>query len=71
MASNVGSVSDTAIRMTVPEAARRLGLPGDEVYTLIFRGALDGRLDMEGAVSVSAASVEEYLARHRADATDS
>lgn len=58
----MGSVTDTDAQITVPEAARRLGLPGDEVYLLIFRGGLVGGPSTDGAVYVSPASVDEYLA---------
>lgn len=47
-------------RITVPEAARRLGIPGDEVYRLVFCGALDGRPDLDGVVRVTTASLTRY-----------
>jgi hypothetical protein len=65
----VGSVSGTDAQITVPEAARRLGLPGDDVYRLIFRGQLVGRPREDGAVYVSVASLHEYLTKHRASQT--
>jgi hypothetical protein len=65
--SNVGPVSETVTQMTVPEAARRLGLPGDEVYRLIFRSVLVGRPANDGAVYVSIASITEYESRLRAE----
>ncbi len=49
-----------------PEVARRLGIGGDDVYRLIFDGALDGRPDRDGIVYVSEASVGAYLAAHPA-----
>jgi hypothetical protein len=51
----------TDARITVPEAARRLGLPGGDVYRLLFRGELDGGPAEDGAVYVSVASVDRYL----------
>lgn len=54
----------TDAKITVPEAARRLGLPGGDVYRLLFRGALAGGPDKDGAVYVSAASVDEYLTQY-------
>lgn len=60
------AVTDIDARITVPEAARRLGLPGDDVYRLIFRGVLVGGPNNDGAVYVSVASLDEYLAKHRA-----
>lgn len=55
------SMPDTEQRLTVPQAARRLGLPGEEVYRLIFGGHLEGGPGRDGAVYVSATSVESYL----------
>jgi hypothetical protein len=62
----VGCVSGTDAQVTVPEAARRLGLPGDDVYRLIFRGELVGGPSEDGAVYVSVASLHDYLAKHPA-----
>jgi hypothetical protein len=64
----VESVTPTDAQITVPEAARRLGLPGDEVYRLIFRGDLRGAPREDGGVYVSVASLEKYLAGHPAQA---
>ena len=58
----MASVSDTVTRISVPEAARRLGIPGDDVYRLIFRGLLLGRPSSDGAVYVATASIDEYQA---------
>jgi hypothetical protein len=58
-------MSDTVTHITVPEAARRLGLPGDDVYRLIFRGVLVGGPGKDGVVYVPTASLEEYLAERR------
>ena len=63
-ASNVESVTQSDAQITVPEAARRLGLPGEQVYRMIFRGELIGGPGEDGAVYVSAVSVEEYVAQH-------
>lgn len=60
-------VNDTTTQLTVPEAARRLGLPGDDVYRLIFRGVLVGGPSENGAVYVSAATVEQYKAKLAAE----
>jgi hypothetical protein len=64
----VDFMTPTDAQITVPEAARRLGLPGDEVYRLIFRGELWGAPRKDGAVYVSVASLEAYLAGHPAQA---
>ena len=58
------SVAHTDAQITVPEAARRLGIPGEQVYRMIFHGDLIGGPDESGAVYVSALSVEEHMARH-------
>lgn len=69
-ASNMDSMTRTDVKMTVPEAARRLGLDGGDVYRLIFRGALVGGPEKDGVVYVPTASVDEYLAeRSRGPAT--
>lgn len=47
--------------MTAPEAARRLGIAGAEVYRLVFRGELDGGPADDGAVRISVRSVDRYL----------
>lgn len=57
----MGSMPEIAQRLTVPQAARRLGLPGEEVYRLVFDGHLEGGPGRDGAVYVSATSVESYL----------
>ena len=64
---NVDSVRETVTEVTVPEAARRLGLPGDDVYRLIFRGVLAAGPQDDGAVYVSVTSLEAYLARQPPD----
>jgi excisionase family DNA binding protein len=63
--SNVESMASTDVKMTVPEAARRLGVDGGDVYRLIFRGVLSARPGPDGAVYVNAKSVDEYLASPR------
>jgi hypothetical protein len=54
-------VMSTNDRLTVPEVARRLGIPGEEVYEKIFAGELDGRPEPDGAVYVSAETLDVYL----------
>jgi hypothetical protein len=61
-ASNVDDVAPTDEQLTVPEVARRLGMPGGDVYRLLFRGELAGGPAEDGAVYVSAVSVDEYAA---------
>lgn len=58
----VDSVTHTDAQITVPEAARRLGLPGEQVYRMTFHGELIGGPHEDGAVYVSAISVQEYVA---------
>ena len=53
----------TSERLTVPEVARRLGIPGPEVYELIFTGNLDGTPESDGGVTVSAEEVAEFARR--------
>ena len=47
-------------RLTVPEVARRLGLPGPDVYQLIFAGELEGGPDEDGAVHVTSEALAAY-----------
>ena len=47
-------------RLTIPEVARRLRLPGPDVYQLIFSGELDGGPDQDGAVYVTAEALAAY-----------
>lgn len=61
----VGDVATDA-RLTVPEAARRLGLPGGDVYRLVFTGALVGAPDEDGAVYILVDAVDRYVAEHPA-----
>ena len=50
-------------RLTVPEVARRLGIPGADVYQLIFAGELEGGPNRDGAVNVSAEALAAYQRR--------
>ena len=47
-------------RLTIPEVARRLGLPGPDVYQLIFSGQLEGGPDQDGAVHVTSEALATY-----------
>lgn len=47
-----------------PEAARRLGLKGRDVYLLLFAGELDGGPGRDGTVYFDEASIDAYLARY-------
>lgn len=67
----MGSMTSTDIKLTVPEAARRLGVDGGDVYRLIFRGVLQGGPSQDGAVYVTGKAVEEYLSRCPQDAASS
>lgn len=51
---------DAAQQLTVPQAARWLGIPGPDVYGLIFSGALPGAPASDGAVYVTVAALEAY-----------
>ena len=46
-----------------PEAAKRLGLRGRDVYALLFAGELDGGPGRDGMVYFDEASLEAYLER--------
>lgn len=52
-------------RVSVPEAARRLGLRGSEVYRLIFEGELDAVPTLHEGVRVPVAALERWVARYR------
>jgi hypothetical protein len=54
-------VEDTHV--SVPEAARRIGVHTEDAYKLIFEGSLDGRPDHDGIVRVSDRAIAEYLER--------
>ena len=47
-----------------PEAARRLGIDGADVYRLLFAGELDGGPGRDGMVYFDEASLDSYLERH-------
>jgi hypothetical protein len=59
----VESMTSTDVGLTVPEAARRLGMDGADVYRLIFRGLLAGKPGADGAVYVTDKAVQEYLSQ--------
>jgi hypothetical protein len=50
--------------VTTPEAGRRLGISGRQVYDLIFTGELDGKPDRTGQVKIAASEVERYRLAH-------
>lgn len=50
-------------RISVPEAARRFAIPGPRIYELLLSHELDGGPDRDGSVTVSVASIREYVAR--------
>jgi hypothetical protein len=47
-----------------PEAARRLGIDGVDVYRMLFAGQLDGGPGKDGVVYFDEASIDAYLERH-------
>lgn len=47
-----------------PEAAKRLGIRGRDVYQLLFAGELDGGPGRDGMVNFDEASIDSYLKRH-------
>ena len=61
----VAVISDTLL--TIPEVARRLGLPGGEVYRLIFSGQLAGSPTEDGAVRVAEEAVRAFAAERHAN----
>ena len=50
--------------LRTPDAGRRLGISGREVYDLIFAGELDGKPDDDGMVVIAASEVERYRLAH-------
>ena len=60
--SSVESMTNTDVRLSVPEVARRLEVDGGDVYRLIFQGVLSAKPGSDGAVYVEAYSVDEYRA---------
>lgn len=61
MGSNV-DVVPTDVKLTVPEVARRLQIPGGEVYRLVFQGELPGSPEEDGAVYIPEDAVTDYAA---------
>ena len=57
--------------LRVPEVARRLGLPGAEVYDLIDRGELAAGKADDGLVYVTEDAVEEFRRNRGASASAS
>ncbi len=47
--------------LTTTDVARRLDIPVEEVYRLIFDGRLRGGPDAEGVVRISQQAVDAYL----------
>jgi len=47
-----------------PEAAKRLGIRGRDVYRMLFEGELDGGPGRDGMVYFDEASIDGYLDRH-------
>jgi hypothetical protein len=47
-------------RLTIPDVARRLGVPGLDVYQLIFSGQLEGGPASDGAVYVTDEAMADY-----------
>ena len=47
-----------------PEAAKRLGVRGRDVYMLLFAGELDGGPGRDGIMYFDEASIDAYLERH-------
>ena len=47
-----------------PEAARRLGIDGADVYRMLFAGELDGGPAKDGMVYIDEVSIDAYLKRH-------
>ena len=54
------AMPSTDVKLTVPEAARRLGMDGGGVYRLIFRGLLPASPGSDGAIYVNATAVDEH-----------
>jgi hypothetical protein len=47
-----------------PEAARRLGIDGADVYRMLFAGELEGGPGKDGMVYFDEASIDAYVERH-------
>jgi len=66
--SNVDAMANADGSVTVPEAARRLGVPGGDVYRLLFDGVLNGGPSNDGAVYITVESIDRFrmtLAREK------
>lgn len=50
-------------KLTVNDAARRLGTRVDSIYKLLYAGLLTGQR-VDGRWEISSASVEEYALKH-------
>jgi hypothetical protein len=59
-------MADPALR--VPEVARRLEIPGEDVYELILQGELAAGKGKDGLVYVRESALEDYKRRHPATA---
>ena len=57
--------------LAVPEVARRLGIPGPDVYRLIESGELRAGKGADGLVYVPEAAIAEYRKRHGPRVSDS
>jgi hypothetical protein len=57
-------------RLTIPDVGRRLGLPGPDVYQLIFSGQLGGGPASDGAVYVTEEALTDYERRRDQVNTD-
>ncbi len=58
----VTKLTDGGLRS--PDAARRLGIRGRDVYRMLFDGELDGGPGRDGMVYFDEASIDAYLDRH-------
>ena len=58
--SNVDAMANADDYVTVPEAARRLRMPGGDVYRLLFDGVLNGGPSNDGAVYITVESIDQY-----------
>ena len=56
------AMTDPALR--VPEVARRLEMPGEDVYELILQGELAAGKGKDGLVYVRESALEDYKRRH-------
>jgi hypothetical protein len=58
------AMTDQALR--VPEVARRLEMPGEDVYELILQGELAAAKGKDGLVYVRESALQDYKRRHSA-----